>query len=617
MAEKVELLSPAKNAEIAKSAILAGADSVYIGASAFGARAAAANPVEDIEALCKFAHLFGCKVYVALNTILDDGELDAAARLAWSVYRAGADALIIQDFGLLECGLPPMPLHASTQCHLATPDKARFLEACGFDTIVVARELSLDEISEISKSVSCKIECFAHGALCVSYSGQCYLSHAVGGRSGNRGECAQPCRMPYSLENSEGKEVMEPAHYLSLRDMNRSKGLGEMLDAGVGVFKIEGRLKDAEYVKNITALYRKRLDAELEKRGVKKLSYGKSSAAFEPSAQKTFNRLFTEYHLRGTQGGNESFATPKARGEPIGTVEKAFGGGFFFRNASQIFSNGDGLFFESGNFSLGSSVQRVDGDRVLVGRPDERIFIPAGAKIWRNRDAAFEKLLKPEAVRKMPVNISIGEDGENYIFKFETADDRHAEAVEKIAKASVETAQNQEAAEAKLKENISKLGASFFEAAQIRAEVKSFPHMKPADVNALRRTLVEKLKADILKKYEAARTAYKRRPAQKIEFENPPFDCDYRANVRNRKAEAFYARMGFKISEYAPESGKTDMRGKPVMTTKHCILRELDMCKKENRKPENFSEPMYLKSGNIKLRLKFDCARCGMDIYKE
>lgn len=339
MAEKVELLSPAKNAEIAKSAILAGADSVYIGASAFGARAAAANPVEDIEALCKFAHLFGCRIYVALNTILDDGELDAAARLAWSVYRAGADALIIQDFGLLECGLPPMPLHASTQCHLATPDKARFLEACGFDTIVVARELSLDEISEISKSVSCKIECFAHGALCVSYSGQCYLSHAVGGRSGNRGECAQPCRMPYSLENSEGKEVMEPAHYLSLRDMNRSKGLGEMLDAGVGVFKIEGRLKDAEYVKNITALYRKRLDAELEKRGVKKLSYGKSSAAFEPSAQKTFNRLFTEYHLRGTQGGNESFATPKARGEPIGTVER--------RSAADSFSETPHRYFRT------------------------------------------------------------------------------------------------------------------------------------------------------------------------------------------------------------------------------------------------------------------------------
>lgn len=617
MAEKIELLSPAKNADIAKSAILAGADGVYIGASAFGARAAAANTVEDIGGLCKFAHLFGSKVYVALNTILDDGELDAAARLAWSLYGAGVDALIIQDLGLLECNLPPMPLHASTQCHLATPEKARFLEACGFDTIVVARELSLAEISEISKSVSCRIECFAHGALCVSYSGQCYLSHAIGGRSGNRGECAQPCRMPYSLENSAGKEIMEPAHYLSLRDMNRSKSLGEMLDAGVGVFKIEGRLKDAEYVKNITALYSKRLDAELEKRGMKRLSYGRSRTAFEPSAQKTFSRLFTEYHLNGTQSGNESFATPKARGEPVGTVERAFGGGFFFKNAAQIFSNGDGLFFESGAFSLGSNVQRVDGDRVLVGRPEERVHIPAGAKIWRNRDAAFEKLLKPEAVRKMPVNISIAEDEEHYVFKFETNDDRRAEAVEKVAKASVETAQNREAAQAKLRENIAKLGASFFEAAQISVETEKVPHMKPAEVNALRRSLVEKLEAEILKKYESARTAYKRRPAQKIEFAAPPFDCDYRANVRNRKAEAFYARMGFEILEYAPESGKTDMRGKPVMATKHCILRELGMCKKENKMPENFTEPLCLRSGNLKLRLKFDCARCGMDIYKE
>ncbi len=268
MRRPLELLSPARDTSIAREAILAGADAVYIGADRFGARKQAANSADEIAKLCDFAHIYGARVYAAINTILTDSELLEAEKLVWRLYRAGIDAVILQDLGLLKCDLPPLALHASTQCHIDTPEKAKMLEACGFETLVLARELSLSEISSISGSVSAAIECFVHGALCVSYSGQCYLSHAVGGRSANRGECAQPCRMPYALLDADNREIMPQAHYLCLRDMNRLKRLSDMIDAGVSSFKIEGRLKDASYVKNITALYRKALDAEIAKRNL-------------------------------------------------------------------------------------------------------------------------------------------------------------------------------------------------------------------------------------------------------------------------------------------------------------------------------------------------------------
>ena len=329
-----ELLSPARDVETAKCAILAGADAVYIGAPKFGARKDAANSAEDIAQLCRFAHLYGCKVYVALNTILFDSEIESAARLCETLWDGGADAIIAQDLGLLGATDRRVKFHASTQCNIDSPQKAKFLENAGFAAVVLARETGLAQTAETAKTVSVPIECFAHGALCVSYSGQCYLSYAIGGRSGNRGECAQPCRMLYEFADADGKRIAPPAYYLCLRDMNRIGRLSDMLDAGVSIFKIEGRLKDAAYVKNITAAYRAALDEQLKKRNLPRASFGETQIAFAPDPQKSFNRLFCTYHLDGIEKGCASFQTPKARGEFIGIIKKSFDGGFVFPDCS-------------------------------------------------------------------------------------------------------------------------------------------------------------------------------------------------------------------------------------------------------------------------------------------
>ena len=354
-------------------------------------------------------------------------KLLEAEKLVWRLYRAGIDAVILQDLGLLKCDLPPLALHASTQCHIDTPEKAKMLEACGFETLVVARDLSLSEISSISGSVSAAIECFVHGALCVSYSGQCYLSHAVGGRSANRGECAQPCRMPYALLDADDREIMPRAHYLCLRDMNRLKRLSDMIDAGVSSFKIEGRLKDASYVKNITALYRKALDEEIAKRNLSRSSYGESYVQFKPDERKSFNRGYTEFYLDAPKAGAANFISPKSRGEEIGTVKQTFPGGFIFENAEKTFSNSDGLFFEVENNplkSFGAQVRNAQANKVFVGRPQDCPKIPLGAKIFRNRDCAFEKEISLPCSRKVPVKLRFYEDGGKYVLSAKTADER-------------------------------------------------------------------------------------------------------------------------------------------------------------------------------------------------
>lgn len=607
--KKPELLAPAKNAETARAAILCGADAVYIGADEFGARSAAGNTVDDIAKLCDFAHIYGCKVYVALNTILSDAEVPRAARLAQKLYEANVDALIVQDLGLLEYGLPPIAIHSSTQCHTTTPKKAKFLEACGFDTIVVARELSLREISEISAALkpSTRLECFVHGALCVSYSGRCKLSFAIGGRSGNRGECAQPCRMKYRLLDACGNEIAPAAHYLSLRDMNRSRSLGELLDAGVDIFKIEGRLKDAGYVKNITALYRKLLDAELEKRRVEKPSYGYVETVFEPSAEKSFNRGFCEYHLHGTQGGCASFATPKARGEFLGAAERVFRSGFTLRGADKTLANGDGLAFEWDGGASGASVSKIDGDRVFVGTPNGRAEIPAGAKIYRNKNTAFENGLSREAVRKMPVEISAEERGGQIAFSIKTLDDRNARA--EMILPEFERAKNPDAARASLAQNLSKLGNTPFSTDDVR--ISCAPFLRAAEINAIRRGLVSALEANILDAYNAKLRNRKPRPPQFYKAFSKPLDSD--ENIANGYAAKFHERFGASVSEFACEIERPDMRGKRVMTTKHCILRELGMCKKTSGK--KLEEPLFLVNDSAELRLRFDCNRCGMEIF--
>ncbi|MGL5770164.1 MAG: peptidase U32 family protein, partial [Plesiomonas shigelloides] len=340
---RLELLAPAKNLAFGIEAIKHGADAVYIGGPAFGARAAAGNSVADIEQLAAFAHRYGAQVFVALNTILKDSELAQAEVLAHQIWNAGADALIVQDLGLLQCDLPPIALHASTQLDNRTPEKVRFLQDVGFSQVVLARELSLEQIRAVSEQTSVQLEFFIHGALCVAYSGQCYISHALTGRSANRGECAQICRVPCSLKTREGETLVQDQHLLSLKDMNQTANLRAMIDAGIRSFKIEGRLKDLSYIKNVTAWYRQHLDAILEERPeLSRSSAGRSQYSFVPNPDKTFNRGSTDYFLLGRQPTITSFRTPKYIGEEVGKVTRV-GPNWFEVSGETEFNNGDGL----------------------------------------------------------------------------------------------------------------------------------------------------------------------------------------------------------------------------------------------------------------------------------
>lgn len=610
---RIELLCPAKNIQTAKSAILCGADAVYIGANAFGARYVASNPTDEIAELCDFAHLYGCRVCITLNTILHDDEIPQAIDLAKKLYDVGVDSLIIQDLGLLECGLPPMPLQASTQCHTTTTEKAKFLEACGFGTIVLARELSLEQIKEISQALKpdTRIECFVHGALCVSYSGQCRLSYAIGGRSGNRGECAQPCRMKYELYDADENEIAPPAHYLSLRDMNRSQSVGEMLDAGVDIFKIEGRLKDENYVKNTTAYYRKILDKEIESRNLKRASFGKSEIDFQPDPNKTFTRTFCEYHLHGTQKNCASFDTPKAKGEFIGFAKKTFPNGFILPNATAILSNGDGLVFEDKENSFGCAVRKIEGDKVYLGHPNDKIIVRANSKIFRNKNVKFESELEKQIVRKMDVEISVSSAENATIFSVKTLDERAIEASVKIT--DITNAQNENRAIETLKQNLAKLGQTPFVAKNIFVNSKNVPFLPVSKINAIRRELIDALTKNILDSYKQSQRQYIA-PQPNFDIATDTIQSDELANVLNSYAEKFYKKFGINISGRAVESTqKESLLGKQVMQTKHCILRELNLCTKTSDK--KIKQPLILKNQSAYLHVYTDCKNCGMNIF--
>ena len=610
---RIELLCPAKNIQTAKSAILCGADAVYIGANAFGARYVASNPTDEIAELCDFAHLYGCRVCITLNTILHDDEIPQAIDLAKKLYDVGVDSLIIQDLGLLECGLPPMPLQASTQCHTTTTEKAKFLEACGFGTIVLARELSLEQIKEISQALKpdTRIECFVHGALCVSYSGQCRLSYAIGGRSGNRGECAQPCRMKYELYDADENEIAPPAHYLSLRDMNRSQSVGEMLDAGVDIFKIEGRLKDENYVKNTTAYYRKILDKEIESRNLKRASFGKSEIDFQPDPNKTFTRTFCEYHLHGTQKNCASFDTPKAKGEFIGFAKKTFPNGFILPNATAILSNGDGLVFEDKENSFGCAVRKIEGDKVYLGHPNDKIIVRANSKIFRNKNVKFESELEKQIVRKMDVEISVSSAENATIFSVKTLDERAIEASVKIT--DITNAQNENRAIETLKQNLAKLGQTPFVAKNIFVNSKNVPFLPVSKINAIRRELIDALTKNILDSYKQSQRQYIA-PQPNFDIATDTIQSDELANVLNSYAEKFYKKFGINISGRAVEyTQKESLLGKQVMQTKHCILRELNLCTKTSDK--KIKQPLILKNQSAYLHVYTDCKNCGMNIF--
>ncbi|WP_455628189.1 peptidase U32 family protein [Parabacteroides chinchillae] len=600
----IELLAPAKDLTCGIEAINHGADAVYIGAPKFGARAAAGNSLEDISALCDYAHIYDARIYVALNTILKENELKEAELLIRQLYDAGTDALIIQDMGITRLDIPPIPLHASTQTDNRTPEKVKFLQNAGFTQVVLARELSLNQIRSIHEQTSVPLEVFVHGALCVSYSGQCYLSAALSGRSANRGECAQYCRLPYTLVDADGKIIANNKHLLSLRDMNRSENLEALIEAGASSFKIEGRLKDVSYVKNITAFYRKKLDDILSRHPeYRRASSGMSSFSFEPAVAKSFNRGFTPFLTEKRTDDITAFDTPKSLGEPIGTVKEIKGNSFTIAGLKQL-NNGDGLaFFNSRGELEGFRVNRVDANRVF---PLEMPALLPKTPIYRNFDQAFEKQLsKPSAERKLATYICFSDN--SFGFSLEMSDETGAHIL-------VTRPFEKEAARRDQQDNIrtqlSKLGNTPFETSEVEVNLSENWFVPSSLLADMRREGVEKLLA-------CRRIRY-RRELSKCTTNDTPYpehSLTYLGNVANSLAEAFYKTHG--VTQIAPAFELAPQKDVPLMFTKHCIRFSIKACPIFQKPTSVFKEPYYLLYKDTRLRLQFDCKNCQMLVYAD
>ena len=601
----IELLSPAKDLNCGIEAINHGADAVYIGAPKFGARAAAGNSLEDIRELCEYAHLYGARIYVTLNTILKEDELEEAERMIWDLWRVGTDALIIQDMGITRLNLPPIPLHASTQTDNRTPEKVRFLEAAGFTQVVLARELSLNEIRRISEATTVPLEVFVHGALCVSYSGQCYLSAALSGRSANRGECAQYCRLPYTMVDATGTEIVTHKHLLSLKDMNRSDQLEALLDAGVSSLKIEGRLKDVGYVKNITAYYRKKLDAVLSRRPeYRRASAGRSTYTFEPVAEKSFNRGFTPFLLEGRTADITAFNTPKSLGEPVGTVKEIKGNSFTVAGLKQL-SNGDGLVFFNRKGELeGFRVNRVEANRVF---PLDMPQLTPKTPLSRNFDQAFDKLLaKPSAERKLSVEIEFLDNPFGFTLCMEDETGARIMLTEPFAK---ELARRER--QDNIRTQLSKLGNTPFEASKVVVGLSENWFVPSSLLADMRRRGVEKL-------LEARRARYPRETVKRVQpsvsIPSPERQLTYLGNVANGKARSFYQDHG--VEQIDPAFELSPRKDVPLMFTKHCLRYSMGWCPTYQKDKSPYKEPYYLLYKDTRLRLQFDCKHCQMLVFE-
>jgi putative protease len=624
----LELLAPARNAEIAIEAIRHGADAVYIGGPAFGARHGAGNQVADIERLTAYARRFNARVFITLNTIFRDDELEDARKLAWQVYEAGADALIVQDMGLLELDLPPIQLHASTQCDIRTPEKAKFLADAGFSQMVLARELSLQEIGAIRSRVMRSgiqadgtgdtapvLEFFIHGALCVAFSGQCYISHAHTGRSANRGECSQACRLPYNLEDAQGRIVAFDKHLLSMKDNDQSANLRALADAGIRSFKIEGRLKDLAYVKNATAHYRQLIDRILDEAPeYARASSGRCTYTFTPRPEKTFNRGATDYFVNGRQADIGAFDTPAFAGEASGTVTR-IGPDWFEVDSDEEFANGDGI-------SYLSRGRKLAGLRINVAKragQSQRLFpnempedpegFKVGIQILRNRDQAFERLLeKDSAERRIDISVELGETADG--FRLTLRDEDGISAGAEIAHAR-EAAKNPPRAFAALAENLGKLGGTDFRATDVKVVLSEAWFLPASTINALRRDAVEQLIAA----RAAARQRLPRKPPAEPPATYPEREQSYLANVLNSRARDFYRKHGVELIADAYEADTTPGEVS-LMITKHCLRYSHSLCPKEAKgwvKGVN-AEPMVLVNGKERLTLKFDCKACEMHV---
>ncbi len=599
---RVELLIPAKNLETGKIAIDHGADALYMGASGFGARQAAGNSIADVEQMVRYAHLYGSKVYVTVNTLLFDDELESVRTLIRQLYEAGVDALIIQDLGILKLDIPPIRLHASTQCHNASWNRVRFMEQLGFKRAVLARELDLDSIRDIRNHTQIELEAFVHGALCVSYSGQCYLSQMVTGRSGNRGECAQLCRTRFSLKDKAGHTFLRDKHLLSLHDMNRSEYLKDMLNAGVTSFKVEGRLKDPSYVKNITAFYRQRIDDVLQGRSdYAKMGSGQTRFFFVPDPQKTFNRGFTPYFIDGKRTPIASFDTPKSMGEPVGRLRQDVRGRLLYQGPESI-AKQDGLCFINAKGELeGFLVNTVEGEHIVPNRP---VTLSGPVDLYRNVDSAFEKLLAGKtAERKVAVDMRLRETDRG--FQLYVKDEDGCEATV-LLEAEKVPAQKPEMADQQMRNALSKLGNTPFVLRTLTLEATGY-FVQTSLMNRLRAEGLEKLIAARLVHFKAVDVERKIEPV--ICFE----EADYKRNITNELHKEVYADFGASQFEYGLDK-TMDFKGKELMVCKYCLRYELGQCLKQH--PEN-KAIWYLRNDQSRFRLEFDCARCVMKVMAE
>lgn len=621
---ELELLAPARDADIGIEAVNHGADAVYIGGPTFGARHNASNEVADIERLVKHAHRYGSRIFVTLNTILRDDELEPARRLVRQMYDIGVDALIVQDMALLELDIPPIQLHASTQCDIRTLEKARFLGQAGFSQIVLARELTLTQIQAIAEATDATIEFFVHGALCVAYSGQCYVSHAQTGRSANRGDCSQACRLPYTVTDSQGRIVAHEKHVLSMKDNDQSANVRALVDAGVRSFKIEGRYKDMGYVKNITAHYRQLLDDVLEARtDLHRASSGRTRFFFTPHPDRNFNRGSTDYFVNGRKDDIGAFDTPKHAGLPLGHVTRVAKDHFEVELAAgaDALNNGDGLtYYDLQKELVGVQVNTAqplgaDGRlwRVFPNEPVAQLKdLRRDTELSRNRDMAWDRLLgRKSAERRIGVSIRLDETPAGFSLTLTDEDGHRGTASVEHAK---EPAQNTGKADATLREHLAKLGNTCLEAREIELHL-SAPWFIPAGVvNGLRRDAVESL--------EQARDAAWQRPPRARPAEPPaPYPDDtlsYLANVYNHKARDFYAKHGVKVIESAYESHE-EPGEVSLMITKHCVRYSLSLCPKQAKGVTGVqgtvrAEPLVIENNGEKLTLRFDCKPCEMHV---
>ncbi|WP_320891169.1 U32 family peptidase [Bacteroides sp.] len=600
---KIELLAPAKNLECGMAAIDHGADAVYIGAPKFGARAAAVNSLEDIAALVEYAHLYNVRIYVTVNTILKDEELKETEEMIRALYRVGVDALIVQDMGIAGLELPPIPLHASTQMDNRTAEKVRFLADAGFRQVVLARELSLREIGKIHEACpDVPLEIFVHGALCVSYSGQCYVSQACFGRSANRGECAQFCRLPFSLVDSNDRVIAKDKHLLSLKDLNQSEELEALLDAGASSFKIEGRLKDVSYVKNVTAAYRQKLDAILARRKeYVRASSGSCRYAFKPQLDKSFSRGFTHYFLHGRTRDVFSFDTPKSLGEEMGTMKEARGN-YLTVAGLKSFNNGDGVCYidEQGKLQ-GFRINRVEGNKLY---PQEMPRIKPRTVLYRNFDQEFEKILaRRSSERKMAVAIRLADTAFGFALTLTDEDDNRVTLSLPRAKEPARTPQ-----EESLKTQLAKLGNTPFEAERVDIDFTENWFLPASVLADFRRQAIEKLIA-------ARRINYRRELAvlRPTTHAFPQTTLTYLGNVMNARAASFYAGHG--VASIAPAFEQTPVEKAVLMFCKHCLRYSMGWCPVHQRERSPYREPYYLVSTDGKrFRLEFDCRNCQMKV---